>query len=140
VEGAIAPHSRRSKAAQKTKQSGGGRRERQRRPLRLLGDGRDGEMEGGGVSDADGYPQYRPPEVIDDEADDPYEPGFISTPIAARSNGGGDGMSSFGGSRGVSPSRGSRVVGKGGGINGGGSPRLAIVDRYGDSGVSGGRR
>ena len=131
VEGAVRPHQRSSKAAQKAKP---GRRERQKRPLRLLGED-GGAEEGEGGLQADGYPQYRPPEVIDDDADDPYEPGF-SAHAAGRINNGA-GLSSFGG-RGVSPSRG---LGGGAAVSGrGGSPRLAIIDRYGDSGVPGGRR
>ena len=108
---------------------------KQRRPLRLLGD-----AAGDGV-DADGVPSssdfhYHPPEVVDEDADDdPYQPGFSSP--AGRINHGA-GLTSFSragveGEGSGLPSRGSRL--------GGGSPRLAIVDRYGEgSGVPGGRR
>ena len=113
---------------------GGGRGGKQKRPLRLLEDGGGGGVDADGLSSPDLH--YHPPEVVDDDADDPYQPGFSSP--AGRINQGG-GMSSFG-----------RVGGGGGaaaglrvarmGAGGGGTPRLAIVDRYGDSGVSGGRR
>ena len=137
VEGAISPVSRSSKAQRPPAQ---GRRNKQQRPLRVLED-----VEGGGGEGADavgvggdGYLHYRPPEVVDEDVDDPYEPGFHSNAAVGRVNSG-SAMPPFRGGGG-SPSRSSRAVGGGGGVSGGGSPRLTIVDRYGDSGVPSGRR
>ena len=124
VEGAARPS--RGAAAKKKAGSGAIRAQRVNRSLRLPDDGGFG----GHLVDEDRAPS----EVVGADADDAYEPGYsASSSSSFGSINHGAGLSSF--SRAPVPQRGAR--GSGGG---GGSPRLAILDRYSSSGIPGGQR
>ena len=133
VEGAAHP-SRGAAAKKKAGGSNGSKQQRVNRSLRLPDDGGFG----GHLVDEDRAPSedvrhYRPPEVVGADADDAYQPGYsASSSSSFGSINYGAGPSSF--SRAPVPQRGAR------GSGGGGSPRLAILDRYSSSGIPGGQR